>query len=259
MQLVERFKKLRQWQQQQQENLLRQQRQQLEAVKLGQNKLQGILAVQKLLYEQTGAEQGSPAPKQASRAAGSFGSDPNTEQEAAWQRAVSSLPSNQSALSSGTQNQMNASSSFHAPNRAVESGHAMYSDSVVWQQLGHCAPSELPAPIMNRSAAMPGHLLIEKTSVALGEAGYPRPQLSTNLQPSLGVPDLGGMSPAAPGVATGATQVRIIQGSEQLGLAVSEIVAEKTVFVRDQSHEIALCTVSAGHCCRQSGPCYVCG
>ncbi|KAJ7386943.1 hypothetical protein OS493_003901 [Desmophyllum pertusum] len=51
-QLLEKFRKLRQWQQQQQDSMLRQQQQQMETLKMEQNKLQSILAAQKRLQEQ---------------------------------------------------------------------------------------------------------------------------------------------------------------------------------------------------------------
>ncbi|XP_078360900.1 uncharacterized protein LOC144645268 isoform X2 [Oculina patagonica] len=51
-QLLEKFRKLRQWQQQQQESMFRQQQQQMETLKMEQNKLQSILAAQKRLQEQ---------------------------------------------------------------------------------------------------------------------------------------------------------------------------------------------------------------
>lgn len=52
VQLLEKFRKLRQWQQQQQESMFRQQQQQMETLKMEQNKLQSILAAQKRLQEQ---------------------------------------------------------------------------------------------------------------------------------------------------------------------------------------------------------------
>ena len=52
MQLLEKFKKLRQWQQQQQESMFRQQQQQMEAFKMEQNKVQSIVAMQKRFQEQ---------------------------------------------------------------------------------------------------------------------------------------------------------------------------------------------------------------
>lgn len=52
-QLLEKFRKLRQWQQQQQESMFRQQQQQMETLKTEQNKLQSILAAQRRLQEQT--------------------------------------------------------------------------------------------------------------------------------------------------------------------------------------------------------------
>lgn len=52
VQLLEKFRKLRQWQQQQQESMFRQQKQQMETLKMEQNKLQSILAAQKRLQEQ---------------------------------------------------------------------------------------------------------------------------------------------------------------------------------------------------------------
>ena len=52
VQLLEKFRKLRQWQQQQQESMFRQQQQQMETLKIEQNKLQSILAAQKRLQEQ---------------------------------------------------------------------------------------------------------------------------------------------------------------------------------------------------------------
>ena len=51
-QLLEKFRKLRQWQQQQQESMLRQQQQAMETLKMEQSKLQSILAAQKKLQEQ---------------------------------------------------------------------------------------------------------------------------------------------------------------------------------------------------------------
>ena len=51
-QLLEKFRKLRQWQQQQQESMFRQQQQQMETLKMEQSKLQSILAAQKRLQEQ---------------------------------------------------------------------------------------------------------------------------------------------------------------------------------------------------------------
>lgn len=51
-QLLEKFRKLRQWQQQQQESMFRQQQQQMETLKMEQNKLQSILAAQKRLQDQ---------------------------------------------------------------------------------------------------------------------------------------------------------------------------------------------------------------
>ena len=51
-QLLEKFRKLRQWQQQQQESMFHQQQQQMETLKMEQNKLQSILAAQKRLHEQ---------------------------------------------------------------------------------------------------------------------------------------------------------------------------------------------------------------
>ena len=51
-QLLEKFRKLRQWQQQQQESMFRQQQQAMEALKTEQTKLQSILAAQKKLQEQ---------------------------------------------------------------------------------------------------------------------------------------------------------------------------------------------------------------
>ena len=53
-QLLEKFRKLRQWQQQQQESMFRQQQQAMEALKTEQTKLQSILAAQKKLQEQQG-------------------------------------------------------------------------------------------------------------------------------------------------------------------------------------------------------------
>jgi len=52
VQLLEKFRKLRQWQQQQQESMFRQQQQQMETLKMEQSKLQSILAAQKRLQEQ---------------------------------------------------------------------------------------------------------------------------------------------------------------------------------------------------------------
>ena len=52
VQLLEKFRKLRQWQQQQQESMFHQQQQQMETLKMEQNKLQSILAAQKRLQEQ---------------------------------------------------------------------------------------------------------------------------------------------------------------------------------------------------------------
>ena len=51
-QLLEKFRKLRQWQQQQQESMFRQQQQATEVLKSEQSKLQSILAAQKRLQEQ---------------------------------------------------------------------------------------------------------------------------------------------------------------------------------------------------------------
>ena len=51
-QLLDKFRKLRQWQQQQQESMFRQQQQQMETLKMEQSKLQSILAAQKRLQEQ---------------------------------------------------------------------------------------------------------------------------------------------------------------------------------------------------------------
>ena len=50
--LLEKFRKLRQWQQQQQESMFRQQQQAMETLKKEQSKLQTILAAQKKLQEQ---------------------------------------------------------------------------------------------------------------------------------------------------------------------------------------------------------------
>lgn len=50
-QLLEKFRKLRQWQQQQQESMFRQQQQAMETLKMEQSKLQSILAAQKKLQE----------------------------------------------------------------------------------------------------------------------------------------------------------------------------------------------------------------
>ncbi|XP_022789754.1 centromere protein J-like [Stylophora pistillata] len=52
-QLVDKFRKLRQWQQQQQESMFRQQQQQMETLRMEQNKLQSILAAQRKLQGQT--------------------------------------------------------------------------------------------------------------------------------------------------------------------------------------------------------------
>ena len=52
VQLLEKFRKLRQWQQQQQESMFRQQQQQMETLKMEQNKLQSLLAAQNRLQEQ---------------------------------------------------------------------------------------------------------------------------------------------------------------------------------------------------------------
>ena len=52
VQLLEKFRKLRQWQQQQQESMFRQQQQQMETLKMEQSKLQSILAAQRRLQEQ---------------------------------------------------------------------------------------------------------------------------------------------------------------------------------------------------------------
>lgn len=51
-QLLEKFRKLRQWQQQQQESMLRQQQQAMETLKMEQGQLQSILAAQRKLQEQ---------------------------------------------------------------------------------------------------------------------------------------------------------------------------------------------------------------
>ena len=50
--LLEKFRKLRQWQQQQQESMLRQQQQAMETLKMEQSQLQSILAAQRKLQEQ---------------------------------------------------------------------------------------------------------------------------------------------------------------------------------------------------------------
>lgn len=54
-QLLEKFRKLRQWQQQQQESMFRQQQQAMEALKTEQSKVKSILAAQKKFQEQQSA------------------------------------------------------------------------------------------------------------------------------------------------------------------------------------------------------------
>ena len=53
VQLLQKFRQLRQWQQQQQENMFVQQQQHLEILRREQDKLQNIIASQKLRYQQT--------------------------------------------------------------------------------------------------------------------------------------------------------------------------------------------------------------
>ena len=61
LQLLHKFRQLRQWQQQQQENMFMQQHQHLEIFRREQDELQNIIATQKSIYQQQGTEE-APVP-----------------------------------------------------------------------------------------------------------------------------------------------------------------------------------------------------
>lgn len=95
VQLLEKFRKLRQWQQQQQESMFRQQQQQMETLKMEQNKLQSILAAQKRLQEQqTTSSLTVHSPNLATTSSQADTMSPTTSQSRPQQIARAQMPIN---------------------------------------------------------------------------------------------------------------------------------------------------------------------
>ena len=208
MQLLQKFKKLRQWQQQQQESMLQQQQQQMETVKIGQSRLQGILAAQRLLYEQSAGDQAgiSLSPQMHSLRPESL--DICTDQKSVVERGFtditrSGLMTAQHVVVTSNKGQSLGAQKIpnslrgNGPNFGVNIGaqgtpnplqQPHHFGIITMPSMDQMLPDEPPSSITDQTNAPQGQLLMGRTLSVLDDTTctYPFPWSSFNFKPPLG-------------------------------------------------------------------------